>query len=212
MIYAYTTILDKQESGFDFAANLSGEDILRVRKFHNRKDQMRMILGRLLLSRSLCDLNINLSIKNIRYSSYGRPYLGTGIDFNISHSEDLVVCAVSSYETIGIDVEACKKIDYQDFQSCFNSIEWNAIVQSQDLKTFYSSWTKKEASIKANGKALSIPLTHVNIVNDDSVDVNGEIWNITSLDLHSDYICHLASKSQRPTIKIKNLDFKDLLS
>jgi 4'-phosphopantetheinyl transferase len=212
MIYVFATTVDlAYEFDFKDTIKLSEEDLLKVGKYRNTDDKRRMITGRLLLLLALKELNIDLNIKNIFYSHYGRPFLGDTLDFNISHSRDVVVCALSQNEKVGIDIEACEEIAFKDFHSCFNACEWNSITRAPDNKTFYRFWTMKEASIKASGKGLSIPLTDVIIRDDDTVVIHPEVWNITRLKIHPNYICHLASKSKKPLIKITNLTFEGFI-
>ncbi len=86
------------------------------------------------------------SLNHLSYTKFGRPYLDNSrIDFNISHSGDYVVCAVTTHGRIGIDIEKIKPIDLFDFERYMTPQEWNAIRDSvEPYHTFYSYWTKKE--------------------------------------------------------------------
>src|SRR4051812_15906702 len=112
MIYVFAATFNSAKD-IDFGHSLnyiSAADLLKADRFKNKGDRNRMIVGRLLLLIALKKLNINLNIKQLLYSRYGRLSLGNCIDFNISHSRNVVVCAISPNETIGIDIEACEKI------------------------------------------------------------------------------------------------------
>ncbi len=96
------------------------------------------------------------------YSSYGKPFLA-GIDnlhFNVSHSGEWVVCAVSS-KSVGIDIELISPIDIGISEKHFSTAEHNDLLQkkgTEQLHYFYDLWTLKESYIKQQGLGLSIPL------------------------------------------------------
>jgi 4'-phosphopantetheinyl transferase len=207
MIDVYTTRIDTthEDQYSALAALLSPEDQIKGRRFTHAADRHRLIAGRLSLQFALQDLNITPAGKQLSYSAYGRPELERGPDFNISHSGNWVVCAVSRTEKLGVDIEEIRDIDYRDFTSCFSPAEWRT-VQAQDLHTFYAYWTMKEAAIKANGKGLSIPLSEVHIEIDNQVSVQSEMWQVTSLSIDPAYSCHVASKSVAPVIRIVPFD------
>lgn len=212
MIHVYAATLDcLTEAGLKNVLEKMGNvDLVKLAGYWNQEDKNRMVLGRLLLSLALKDINFPLEIKDISFSQFGRPMLEGEIDFNISHSKNWVVCAITSYDKIGIDIEACEKVNIKDFTSCFNWPEWRKIEQNNNMITFYNFWTKKEASIKANGKGLSIPLSEVAVIEDKKVSVYTDIWNITRVHLDSHYVCHLASTRKEPKVKIKIFKRADL--
>lgn len=95
---------------------------------------------------------------------YGKPYVvDSPVYFNLSHSGDVLVIAISSCEQIGVDVE-----QYQDRKSlpslvekCFSSSEvkfWKNLNEEQRLKVFYQFWVRKEAFVKAVGRGIALGL------------------------------------------------------
>jgi 4'-phosphopantetheinyl transferase len=102
------------------------------------------------------------------YSEYGKPSVPSAqnpapLAFNVSHSEDLSVVAVSRFPSLGIDVERIRS----DFggeevaQSNFAPAEFHELVSlSPDVRpqAFFNCWTRKEAYVKALGAGLQIPL------------------------------------------------------
>ncbi len=73
------------------------------------------------------------------------------IDFNISHSNHFVVCAISTNCKIGIDIEQIKPTSLFDFKDRFSEEEWKIILTSDNTYFwFYYYWTAKEAAIKAD--------------------------------------------------------------
>lgn len=215
MIYVYTTRIDNAgPDTFDVLMKfLSPEDGAKAARFVHAADRNRLIAGRLALRFGLNDLGIGLTSAPTRlsFSAYGRPSLGHEIDFNIAHSGNIVVCAISRTEAVGIDIEEIRAIAYQDFTSCFSSPEWRTIEESDSLRTFYSFWTMKEAAIKANGKGLSIPLSDVHIIDSATVSVQSELWYVTSLGIDPRYVCHLAYKTASLNIQTITFDLTSFL-
>jgi 4'-phosphopantetheinyl transferase len=99
---------------------------------------------------------------------YGRPYVSQppafrDLYFNLSHTDGLVVCAVSRSSDIGVDVENIQRdLDILALApSVFAPTEVARVRQSPpDDRSdyFFSYWTLKEAYIKARGMGLSLAL------------------------------------------------------
>ena len=90
----------------------------------------------------------------INYGEHGKPSVD-GIHFNLSHSENLCVIAVSSMP-IGIDLEyTSKSIDFLKIaKRYFSSQDFNFIKAAPDEKQktlFYELWCKREAYSKMLG-------------------------------------------------------------
>lgn len=69
---------------------------------------------------------------------------------------------------LGIDIERIRKdFPYQQIAESFFSPFENAVLRSlpehQQLRAFFTCWTRKEAYIKAVGKGLSIPLNQFDV-------------------------------------------------
>lgn len=79
--------------------------------------------------------------------------------FNISHSAQLVVCALSSHP-IGVDVESTQRpLCLENLAAhCLHSSEAGWLGDASDLharRRFLALWTIKEACLKVNGEGLS---------------------------------------------------------
>ena len=88
---------------------------------------------------------------------------GCRLQFNLSHTTGLVVCAVGLDGAIGVDVEDLTRraADPALAVNYFapEEVAWlEAGSQEQRQVRFLELWTLKEAFIKAKGKGLSIPL------------------------------------------------------
>ena len=85
------------------------------------------------------------------------------LDFNLSHSKDLVVYAFARSVRIGIDVEWIHPLDdMKDLVAInFSAQEreaWATLDPAQRERAFFECWTRKEAFVKAIGEGLSHPL------------------------------------------------------
>jgi 4'-phosphopantetheinyl transferase len=166
-------------------AILCAAEIARADVFRFVKDAAQYVQSRSTLRRILARY-LDLAPAEIRfqYSSHGKPELdgpGRQLHFNLSHSHDLAVIAVSGDIEVGIDVERRTDLGYLDLASRFFAPrEVQHLQESPCLPDrFFHIWTRKEACLKAIGTGLSTPL--------DAFDVLGE----AALDEHQH--CHLIS-------------------
>jgi len=146
----------------------------KISDFFSYKDSQRTLIGDLLARYIICK-KYNMKNTDIIFfkNEYGKPFLKNypHFYFNISHSKDYVVCAVSDMP-IGIDIELVKNINLNVAKRFFSASEYNYLLtqpKEEQLDYFYKLWTLKESYIKAVGKGLSIPLNSfsINICNDD---------------------------------------------
>lgn len=88
-----------------FLKKIKKEKQNKILKILKDDDKKRCILGEILLINLLNKLNIDYNSITIMKNKYGKPFIeDSNIFFNISHSKDFVVCAISKNE-IGIDIE-----------------------------------------------------------------------------------------------------------
>jgi 4'-phosphopantetheinyl transferase len=137
--------------------NFADDFQYKVSKFRKWEDAQLSILGRLLLLEGLKKFNLSAKDIDLLNNIHGKPYLkNMALDFNISHSGDLVVCAFSTDGNIGVDVELIQDIDIEDFKSQMTVSEWNRINSADNKQSeFFNYWTEKEAALKACGEGLT---------------------------------------------------------
>lgn len=131
----------------------------RARAFVKAEDAHRCLLAHLLLVKSLeAETGLTGTHMRIEPAEKGKPVVAgyPGIHFNLSHSGDMVVCAVDSFP-IGVDVEKIREIDPDVAQSCFTTSEQTYLTEQPRmfLERFYQLWTLKESYLKALGTGLS---------------------------------------------------------
>ena len=94
----------------------------------------------------------------------GKPYFANcPLQFGISHSGDLAVCALSDLP-VGIDVERLReKKNAEIFAKRFFSPRECAILTAARDKNnaFFEIWTKKEAALKLRGRGIDSPLAEI---------------------------------------------------
>ena len=107
-VYIARTDVLNDEKVFTRLYNAVSEERRRkADRFVQKRDKMLSIGAEILLKRALSDCGI--ADFSLKYGENGKPYLaGRSLFFNLSHSENTVICAVSERE-IGVDAEKVGK-------------------------------------------------------------------------------------------------------
>ncbi len=148
---------------------LSKEKQQQVDSFRYKDDKKRTVAGEMLVKKAIsswCGVDAESIILGIK--GHGKPYAkDLNVEFNISHSGDMVVCAVDS-QPVGIDIEMIRPINLKVAKKICSDEElfylFGYIPTEEDFKyttnkelltRFYKIWTAKEAFGKCNGKGLT---------------------------------------------------------
>ncbi|HJP92705.1 MAG TPA: 4'-phosphopantetheinyl transferase superfamily protein [Pyrinomonadaceae bacterium] len=152
-----------------FRVTLDPDELERARRFHFEKHRRHFIVGRGFLRDVLSRyLKIEPGALIFSYGAYGKPALAgehenSKVRFNMSHSHNLALLAITEEKHLGIDIEHIRS----DFASgeiarrFFSRIEvesFNALQPGEQVAAFFRCWTRKEAFMKATGKGMSQPL------------------------------------------------------
>lgn len=159
---------------FRYRSLLSQDETDRAMRFVFEKDRNHYIVGRGLLRTILGGyLGLEPAQLTFVYGPHGKPALQSGqsaqaIEFNLSHSNDLVLYAFNLNRRIGVDVEyLIPMTDMDDFAEQFFTPRESAWINSlpgiQKEDAFFKTWTCKEAFLKANGSGLTVPINQVEI-------------------------------------------------
>lgn len=197
---------------------LNQEELTRARKYHFEKDANRYITCRALLRCILANqTGIESSKINIELNRNNKPYLASdkNIHFNLAHSEDYGIIAVSNVD-VGVDLEYCNKnFEFADIMpSVFNPKEIETVLSNENKSyMFYKFWTRKEAVVKATGKGITDFLTQVQVLNGSQTvpsRILGQIQNlqVSSFHLNESYISAIALNS--PNFKLETIKIFDL--
>ena len=163
-------LLNTNQIDYDYWYSLMPNDRkLKIDKCIYLKDKLLSLGAGILLYNGLKELNIDY---NITYNEYNKPYLDN-IYFNISHSNNLVVCVFSDSE-IGVDIEKIKPFD-NIINNIFTTNEINYIKNNnQDNNLLYTKlWTIKESLLKYLGLGITINPKSINIdLSNESIKYN----------------------------------------
>lgn len=179
-----------------------------VLKYRNWQDRQRTFFGKLLLLKGIQILKYPISsLKHLKYSSLNRPYFEGGPNFNISHSGNYILCAISGNSVIGIDIEEVKPIDIHEFKREFAIEEIKGMMTAKDtLHSFYRLWTQKEAFLKAIGKGLYVELNKVHILN-HTIEWEDNSWFLQDLNIADGYLASVCYNTPTTELHLRELKF-----
>lgn len=128
------------------------------------------------------------------YSEYGKPFLkNSNIQFNMSHSCNMVSYMIALNYRVGIDIELHdKNLNIEDFADLVLTPEeykYLSSLKSRDkLRLFYILWTKKEALVKAIGQGLSYPINTIEVIR--LLSGKGVLLNDKNNELRQPWYCY----------------------
>jgi 4'-phosphopantetheinyl transferase len=154
-------------------AVLSLDEQQKADRFHFEQDRTRHVVGRGVL-RSILARCMKTEAERLRfeYNKFGKPRLADGptqpLQFNVSHSGDLVLIALTIERAVGIDVERTRNdLEVERIAASYFSLHERRTLHSlpahQRRDAFFDCWTRKEAYIKAIGDGLSLPLDQFDV-------------------------------------------------
>lgn len=153
---------------------LAADEIARAERFYFEKDRRHFIVARGVL-RMILSRYLGLDPRQLGfcYSSYGKPALATApgrdwLRFNVSHSHELALYAITRGREVGIDIEYMRdNLATDTIAESYFSPREVAVLRAlpADLRheAFFTCWTRKEAYIKARGEGLSFPLDQFDV-------------------------------------------------
>jgi 4'-phosphopantetheinyl transferase len=154
---------------------LPSDELERAGRFYFAEHRRKFIIAHGAMRR-LLSRYVNVPPKELEfvYGPKGKPEFSPiqnpdQIKFNLSHSEDLALLAVSRNQELGVDVEFVKA-DFggleiaERFFSAGEVQTLFALDVAEQNQAFFACWTRKEAFIKAVGEGLSLPLDSFDVV------------------------------------------------
>lgn len=150
------------------SANLSRDERERARRYYFSRDSRHFTVARGAL-REIVSFYVDTPAERLRFvcNEYGKPSLPDShtetLRFNVAHSHDFALYALTRNREIGIDVEFMREelASVQIAESFFSPLEvamLRALPSRLQAKAFFNCWTRKEAYVKARGAGLSHPL------------------------------------------------------
>ncbi|MGB0909642.1 MAG: 4'-phosphopantetheinyl transferase family protein [Nitrospirales bacterium] len=197
---------------------LSADEQARAQRFRFSKHRKAFVTARGLL-RLILSRYLNTSPRALSFAqeAHGKPYLLSPttppFSFNISHSNDMALFAVTLKNLVGIDIEYHrKKVNVPSLIQRICSTEEKEILMAlsptEQKRGFFACWTRKEAYVKATGKGITIPFTTITVslppspcvelrhIEDDE-DIS--LWTLSDIQVSPRYTAALAIKGGNDT-------------
>lgn len=151
-IYMYNLLNAPNAFDEEILKNIPRSRIEKINRYSFLKDK-KQCYGAGILINHICK-EYNIDINSYKIGLNGKPQL-KGIYFNISHSNEIVICAVSDND-IGCDIEMIKQEPKGVAERFFSKNEMMFLLNSNNREeAFYDIWTKKESYLKMVGSGLS---------------------------------------------------------
>ncbi len=204
-----------------YAQWLSPDERARADKFLSAAKAREFTITRAYLKKILAQtLAEDPAHITIAHADQGKPYLvcngrHTRIRFSVSHSHGLALIAITLDRDIGIDVEQVRAdVDHDALaRRFFSSAEYEALqvcAETTRLQAFFTTWTRKEAIVKATGKGIALGLQQfdVSVVPGLAPRVLATRWELagmpdwTLIDIQTDkdYVASLAVSGGNITV------------
>ena len=188
--------------------DLDEDEQARAQRFYFPRHRRRFILAHAALRRILSRY-LKCPAKTIvwDYQEHGKPNVcpqqnPLKLEFNLSHSHDIALLAVTIEHPIGIDVEIMKDRDCHALSQRYFSPDehkaWLSIPKDQQLHSFFHIWTQKEAVIKALGLGLAYPLDAFTVSASPPANLQhiasdqATHWSMHDFSPHPDYCAAIA--------------------
>lgn len=178
-------LADISDISLEYMQLLDNERRARTERYRLADDKKRCILAGLMTRHFLGNEEI---LKN----EYGKPFLSDGRFFNISHSGNYVLFALSDCE-IGCDIEQFHYVNaVRTGRTVFTDGEMNLLLSGADwLGAFFNLWTKKESLLKCMGEGFHRSAKSVD-VRYDAFEEKGKSYFMKTWNF-SDYIVSVCS-------------------
>ncbi len=194
---------------------LSREERERASRFHFEKDRRSFVVARGVLRDILSRYLVRAAGSLVfEYTEYGKPYIApevneNGICFNLSHSGEFALYAITLKTRVGIDVERIRP-DFAGLdiaERYFSQTERAALSRLKNdaqTRAFFDCWARKEAFMKADGRGLSLGLDQFDVSLSPGAPARllrakwdaeiEEKWCMHALDVHAGYAAALAAE------------------
>lgn len=160
---------------------LSADELARANRFRFARHRRRFTVARGALRR-LLGAYLGSPPEAIRFA-YGereKPRLaeapatdtglevGAGLEFNLSHSSELALLAVTAGTEVGVDLELLRPLEdalaiSERFFSAPEREALAAVPETEREEAFFRCWTRKEAYVKAVGDGIALGLDRFDV-------------------------------------------------
>jgi 4'-phosphopantetheinyl transferase len=164
-------------------------------------------------------LRCNPAELSFEHSVNGKPALTSpsSLRFNMTHSGDLGVIALTLRREIGVDIEQIRPLpDVKHIADHFfcseEASEVMSAPQAERERAFFRCWTRKEAYIKATGEGLSAALSSFRVIVRPDLPARivhiqhsareAAAWTLHDLPLADGYAAALAYRDQPRSLRL----------
>jgi 4'-phosphopantetheinyl transferase len=167
-VYVWHAALDVEAGVASFLEDtLSADERDRADRFRFARDRRRFVAARALL-RTILGRWLDRDPGGLSFlvGSHGKPYLaesdGEPPFFNVAHSGDHALIAVTRHAPVGVDIEIVREAPdplaiAERFFSARETAAIRQLPRDRQRLAFFQHWTLKEAYVKALGTGLSHP-------------------------------------------------------
>ncbi len=178
-IHVWQAELDQSEQVLEqMWGVLSVDEQRRVQRFVKEQHSNRALASAAILRHILsCYIGVAPTEISLDRAKGGKPYLlDAGLQhdlrFNLSHSENRLLCAVALSREVGVDIEHHNpSVHFEEIAKRFfakSEYEFLQSIPSQEHACrFYQIWTCKEAYVKLIGEGLAHNLKNFTVVSAD---------------------------------------------
>ncbi|MCB7162456.1 4'-phosphopantetheinyl transferase superfamily protein [Bacillus subtilis] len=222
----YWIYLPKHIGVDDVSKGIAYLDKEELQTFYNYRvdfKKIEFLTGRILLKSMLGKkLQVSPNSIHLHKDKYGKLHLKP-IDyllfeaswyFNLSHSNRIIACVLSTHNHVGIDVEHISP-DYLHLKhTVFTNTEIEYILQHSvsQSEAFFELWTRKEAYIKSIGTGFSISPNLFSVPVGTKISAKGK-WEYFSCKLFDSYILSVVTHKETDNINrylLHSVNFYDI--
>ena len=189
----------------------------QVERLRQQNGQLLSLAGLQLLKIGISEVSDKLfSLDQLQFPEKAKPFFAGNIDFNISHSGDVVCCVISDSAKVGIDLELQREVTPATMNKFLDeSTDSLGDNPNKNMKyRFFDIWTKNEAIIKA--------ANHGSIYNMHDIQhekagghYQNQFWytypvDIVPADDNNEYTCLSACSEEIDVKDIKHLSAKQI--
>jgi len=205
---------------------LNDEEQRRAARFRFQVDRERFVVARGCLRMLLAGyLDQPPEGIRFRYGTHGKPELdvsgsGSCLQFNLSHSHEIALCALARGRRVGVDVE---KVARESVEGVAIADQFFTTEEAQKVRSarpearaeaFLRIWTRKEAYLKGLGEGITGSLNQFSVSLEDSTLASAsgadEVpnWSLHELCPCPGYVAALAVEGGCDSLTL--LDFSSL--
>lgn len=173
-----------------YSSSLSADELERLQRINHAEVNRRFLVGRGLLRETLAECSgADPREFEFQYNAHGKPSLKAPgeppLEFNVSHTRGLAMCAVATCGPLGVDVERERRVENHlgIARRVFAPAEMEQLellpAERRD-EAFLKLWTLREALVKARGVGLlTDPADFAFSLNRDHQPSSGEECRLT---------------------------------